>query len=773
MNRKYLDQEHLEKIIGSLSEDQFRRFIKEYLRAFYKTKEVDVTDGTNDGGNDIHVFVNNNRIKKSFQITVQDNINKKIIEDIEKAKYNVEKFGFQPNLLFFYSHTVSGEKKDNFAHLAEVKYDITLRIYDRKSLASYVDQYPTLEAILKEMLTGLKEKTPRINPKNKIIFDMLTSGGIVNDIKSEFIRTVAQYYIFEQGPQPIQKVVEYVNSQLNCKIDSSYFSQLINRHDSGLSLQKDGLCDITQAQRERIIAIKVETSVIQDSIITKLHEVCLQYNMDTPSAEKIFKIISAAYIRTSDIEAENLSSKTNANDEAIDKIINALKHQINTNKLSADSDTIINELLSITVGNEYFAKLATTQLFSNLFKQNELEEYLSLIPKNVYLDTQILLQIICCLFEDSDYSDFQYISAKTMLRNISNSRCRITLYTLQDYIEEVCVHLWDGFAVSEIERYLDFSDFGKSNNIFYCYFRYLTDNGIKNYELYSDFISDLIGVDIYSNVSRQDFINEAVTAISYILTMQDITVVDSPYIVYDELDRLTKEYDLIAQLYRRKPHRAIISDIKMIQYLSDKNAHINQDTQLPEEPYFITCDSSLYNYRHHFIARYPKRLHWYIYTPLKFANRLSVMNFKPDPEALSLDLINVAEANFNSSTTNNKKPFIDILSMFVGKTNENSWAITRRLAELNRMNQDCSSNVDFSKVKQTEHIESVLTRMAFHYSKPDSTFNMEQLINLIEDDRYAPQFDRFIEESIKLLEQEERIDYSYLDSVLKARQESN
>ena len=38
---KHFDQEHLERIINSLSEEQFRKFIKEYLRAYYSTSEVD------------------------------------------------------------------------------------------------------------------------------------------------------------------------------------------------------------------------------------------------------------------------------------------------------------------------------------------------------------------------------------------------------------------------------------------------------------------------------------------------------------------------------------------------------------------------------------------------------------------------------------------------------------------------------------------------------------------------------------------------------------
>lgn len=769
---KYIEQEHIERQISTLSEEQFRRFIKEFLRIYYNTKEVEIIDGTNDGGNDVAVYVNKERIKKTFQITVQNSIDKKMIEEFQKAKDNVSEFGFAPQLILYYSHTISGSKKNYYEKIAEREYEIALRIYDRKSLASYVDEYHSLDSLLNTLHQVNKEKVPRIDPKNKIIFDMLTSGGVVNNIKSEFIRTVAQYFIFEKGPQPIEKVVSYVNNQLNCKIDPAYFIELVKSQNSGLMIQENGFCQINESQKERIITMKAETSFVQEGIIQNIGTICIKYRLDSPTPENIFQIISAAYNKTSDIEVDNLSSQTTATEEALTKIINNLKRLIDAKRLATESDVIIKEILSVTVGNEYFAKLATTQLFSNLFKQNELEEYISLIPKNVYLDTQILLQLICCLFESSEYSDFQYISAKTLLKHINNSRCKIFLHTSSDYIEEVCVHLWDGYAVSEIERHLDFSEFGKSNNIFYCYYTYLTSSGIKDYDSYNDFINELIGIDMSSIKSRQEFLREAIAIVIELLSLNDIKIIDTKYLEQSELDRLTKDYSLSEKTNKQKPHRAVISDIKMVQFLSDASNHINPDTQLPDEPFFITCDSSLYSYRQTFISQYPKRLRWYIYTPLKFANRLSVMNFKPDPEALSLDLINVAEANFNASSTNNKKPFIDILSMFVGKTNENSWAISRRIRELSKMNQDCSSNVDFSKVKQTELIETVLTSMAHHYSHIDSPFNMSQLIDLIEDDNYALQFDKFLNDSIREVERGGRIEFTSLDKVLKDRLES-
>lgn len=768
---KRFDQEHLERIINSLSEEQFRRFVKEYLRVYYSTPEVDIIDGPHDGGNDAIVYKKGTQIKISIQITVQENIEKKIIEDIKKAKANVNTYQYIPNLLFFYAKTISGAKKNEYTRTAELDYGISLRIIDKKSLASAVDYYPQLADLLTELLAGVKSKQLRINSKNKIIFDMLTSSGVVNNIKSEFIRTLAQYSIFENGPQPIGNVVSYVNNQLNCNIDSAYFAELVEFYCSGLTIHEDGVCDIDKTQREKIIAIKAETSIAQEKIIKDINNICTKFGITIPSAEKIFQIICAIYNKMSDVEVGNITQGYNVAG-SVEKIINNLREQIVDSNPIINASEVVQEIISATVDNEYFAKLSTTQLFTNLFKQDELEEYLSLIPKNIYLDTQILLQIICYLFVNVEYPDFQYQSARTLFKHINNSKCKISLHTSYDYVEEVCVHLWDGFAVSEIEKHIDFSAFGKSNNIFYCFFKYLSESGEKDYKSYNDFIGDLIGIDIYSVNSRQEFINTASAIVAEILAVQDFNIVELEYITPGELDKLTKEYSLIENSSKHKPYRAVLSDIKMVQYLSDVNNHINPETELADEPFFITCDSALYSYRQSYIGRYPKRLYWYIYTPLKFANRLSVMNFKPDSSALTLDLINVAEANFNSSTSN-KKSFIDILAMFVGKTNENSWAIAKRIRELSDMNKDNSDNVDFSQLKPTELIESVLTKMVRYYSNPQSTFSLSELIDLIADDIYASQFDSFINDSVLCLDRGERLNFNNLDRILSDRINAN
>ena len=46
-------QEEYKNIISTLSENMFRDFVKEYVKAYWKTDEVEITDGPWDGGVDL------------------------------------------------------------------------------------------------------------------------------------------------------------------------------------------------------------------------------------------------------------------------------------------------------------------------------------------------------------------------------------------------------------------------------------------------------------------------------------------------------------------------------------------------------------------------------------------------------------------------------------------------------------------------------------------------------------------------------------------------
>lgn len=57
-------QEEYKNIISSLSETIFREFVREYVKAYWNTDEVEITDGPWDGGVDIVYYKEKKPVKK-------------------------------------------------------------------------------------------------------------------------------------------------------------------------------------------------------------------------------------------------------------------------------------------------------------------------------------------------------------------------------------------------------------------------------------------------------------------------------------------------------------------------------------------------------------------------------------------------------------------------------------------------------------------------------------------------------------------------------------
>ena len=81
--------------------------------------------------------------------------------------------------------------------------------------------------------------------------------------------------------------------------------------------------------------------------------------------------------------------------------------------------------------------------------------------------------------------------------------------------------------------------------------------------------------------------------------------------------------------------------------LSDISNFVNVNTGLRDEPFFVTMDSTIIPMMKRLVNFY-KRSYWYNYPPLKFANRLSIMNLKLDSKRINYDIICMAETNFKS-----------------------------------------------------------------------------------------------------------------------------
>ena len=163
----------------------------------------------------------------------------------------------------------------------------------------------------------------------------------------------------------------------------------------------------------------------------------------------------------------------------------------------------------------------------------------------------------------------------------------------------------------------------------------------------------------------------------------------------------------LAHAAKFRSHKAIQNDLRTILYLSTIDNHLDENG-IFEEPYLISWDSAFYSIRHK-LTNMPNNEYsfWYIYSPLKFVDRISVMNFNLNPDSINLNIIALTESNFNYSSKN--ASFLDVISSFFNKEDVSELTIISKLANLQTETRETNEEKHIEEFNEREDDGKLLT----------------------------------------------------------------
>lgn len=753
-------QEEYKNIISTLSENMFRDFVKEYVKAYWKTDEVEITDGPWDGGVDLVFYKNNVPEKRNIQVTVQDKYETKLMNDVIKSKKNVDMYSYQSSLYFFISKPISHSKKDELNDKAERDYDISLRIYDANKLACDIERYPKVRAFLMSLFSPKLLSKPTFDIKNKVIYDMFTTGSNVANIKYDFINSFIQYYLLENSKKTIDDIQKQVNTQLTDNLSQkTILSQLDYQVKRGIlvkdNFQRYSLSATTRGEFEKL---RETSEILLQSLVLTIQQCLEKYGLHkftNQVCNKLIELYNAHY----NSEIEEISQSRDSKNISEHKVFEDLEGYLKTLPYTGEVNTVVKDILLSVSDNVYLNKIAVTTMFTNLFKSNSFEEYFSVFKKNIYLDTQVLLQVICWSFKNTDYDDMQYGAVKYLMQQVTSQKDKVCLLTTREYVEEAVYHLWEAYQLQRLLQIPAITELGPSKNVFFNFYLHLLNIGEAIYADFTDFLYDLLGDDIsVEGMGQNEFIHEISGRIEKILEYCGIEVITTRY--YDELRVAQKEYDLhLLDKRYSKPRRAQNNDLICMLYLSEECNHINPDSNLLDEPFFITWDSTFYTFRKKFLNKFKGRSYFYIYTPMKFANRLSVMNLKINTACINYDIISLAENNFKYS--NESISFIDTLSSFFRSDDANNWKLGQKLATMRKQQEEDSEISDFSVGRQVyQPVDVVLKNIKDHYNNDVKT-SFEVIVKIFEKNEIADMIVDIISRGCEIITTNAKLDDNY------------
>lgn len=732
-------KEELVKLINGLSEDHFNLLVKNYVKEYYNTPNVRITNGPYDGGIDLEIFVNEKELRKNIQITVQKNgIEGKIESDLNKSRENVKKFDYQKKLDFYTSSTITKSKKNELKKKAETEFDIDLTIIDANTFAEDSSEYKSIRNTLFTIYEIDNSKDfVKVDKRSKILFDVLTSSKDTIEIKKGFIDSFIMSFIYQNPGSSLDDIFNTLSPNLNNKFDKKHFESVLNnlRLRRHLVSKEDKLkYFLSEEKAKEIDQIYQQTFEHEKNLEIELKSFLKNYGLEN-KANDLVELLKTLYQENYEVDINELKNTNNSFSASLKRIYSDIvKFFTKSGVEEKASASITKSLLSYCGDNVYLNKLAAGLMFTKLYNSDLLERYLNESKQTILIDTQILLRIVCLLYKSPEQIDEPaFKSVKQFLDTIRKYGDRVKLITTEDYVDEVVGHLQEAVKLTRFLNLPISARLGRSKNVFFNYYDLLKNQDlIEEGDSLIDFVNELTK-EKNQSFESEDFIENTWKRIVDLLELIDIETINHEF--YENFEKWMKEYESnLAYIRKERSYSARENDLRTILFLSIPKNHTDEsvDPVVFNEPYLITWDSAFYSSRKILLGKNREFSYWYIYSPLKFADRLSVMNFSVDPKSINYNVISLAETNFNytSKTTG----FFDVISSLFNKKDISELSLISKLVELKERTQSISETPDIADIKDDDHspVLDVLLELRNHYSSPVSKYRTSDLIKVFE-----------------------------------------
>jgi hypothetical protein len=769
-------KEEYKKWIEKLSKQNFDELILNYAKEYYETRTVYISDGPYDGGIDLIYSIEDKEYKRNIQITVQQvNYESKLESDLKKSKENVDEYNYLNTLDFYISQSISPEKKKKLIKDAEIHFQITLKIIDANELSGLAQEYKSIrQTIQKFNKAAFPDENLNIDKNTKILFDTISIGKDITDIKNNFIEAIILTFLYEKKSATVEEIFKGLKETFYKKYNKNFFETEIGKLKSTSKIEtildtNPKVFKLTANTLSTIQQIEQMAQMHENELIANFKSILARYHLENEAAN-ILKFLIDLYNVNYEIDESEILNEGNNHNKKIQKIFsNLIAHLQKHHNIDLYlSNEISRQLLVICSKNEFLNKTSVSKMFINLFKSDKLDTYLSRAERKVYLDTQILLQIICCNYDSIEYEDQLYKAIKYFNNTVETSSVPISLQTTIGYVEEVAWHILNGI---KLERFLELDfikDLGPSKNVFFNFYLELKKQNYSEFETFSEFIEEMLDVNTASN-SDGSLVEDLIQSLVERLELLGIEVKTPP--IFDNYEKYRKEYEISLSYMKhdQKSYEARKNDLNTILFLS--GMHFDLEEGLFTEPFFITWDISFHEVRKNF-KKFKELNYWYLYPPMKFANTVSVLNMKVDSQAINFNVIALVEDNFNLS--NETISFLDIVNGLFNDKDIKKWKIINKLAKLRKRLIEDLNVEDFNKGKSKNiPIDEMLLLIQKYYQNPENKRNFKDLTNLFQNNDYADKLTDLIEKKLTNYESKNKISQDIIDNIDLMIKENN
>lgn len=487
-------------------------------------------------------------------------------------------------------------------------------------------------------------------------YDFLKFSRASGELKRDIIRCFVLRLMANVGPieeSTIKaKVDEFVgkttlDAHTYCLngLQSKGKIKIINENPKTYSLtseEQQRLTDYANDCRHNMIQFRKDIQTILNGTVlaTKTNEVL-----------KEFKNLVTQRLKSAAIVVDNVGLQYNENEGE-----NSFLEFINANiKDIEKSKKIYKDIIAVCNSNDIVYRLCAGSFMSSLVSTTDYKGNFPMLRRNVFLDTQVILLILCVAFDDFEPGRiYNYKIARDLISIAKNDKNGLSLKFANTYITEVKGHLSQALQLIEIADEETRKFTLHTTNVFYNHFADLkgADKLPDDVTTFKDYLYVLFNLeDQDAEDDYKNFLDYSLAdQIEYILKEANIELFTLPSYDYEGTKKSETAFNNVLK-NNEKSYATLEHDVRMGQYLFDWKSK--------PKLFFISRDHSFDLYRKRYAELYCRSTpyFWQLFTPVNFVNSVDLLEMKFEPQVLSEDLLLLVDRDGGKD---NAKYFADV-----------------------------------------------------------------------------------------------------------------
>lgn len=612
-------------------------------------------------------------------------------------------------------------------------------VLDRLTHMLVVYIYAALK--FKQEIEVVQDFSPQTTISNKIgeeevyLYYFISFGSTTNQIRNQVVSSYALHRL-KNKTQTVEEIRESTNAFFSTDLGSNYYQNLLQ------SLTKEGKVVYQKENKTYHLSIDEQRRLddVQENYeenkkifflyledISRKYDVLSNINI---LFDKLQEFIENNY-RIDVAEAYDKGANINTDEnQAYQQFIKFLEGILPAQFKAAD---LFMDLVELSRDSDFLMRMCASRAFANLTNPERFEQYIHQQERIIYLDTQIVLYILCLNYaERPDYRSIYYQTAEELIDLVKRNK-NIKLKVSRLYLQEVAYQLKLALLLIPFE---DIATGNISSNVFFQFYWHLKENDLLEIEdkSFSDFLHG------WFNLYEEDAYDSKFHSIAY-SNLYEILGSNELNIEVETLPQYDNKNDAVEVLnavldddnFKFRAKNAVDNDAIMMCHLCNGDIHLL-------EPFFLTWDKAFTRFRKRYLEKYKRNnsITFHLFNPARFLNHYSLINLKINAKALTDDFLSIIDSNQVHQKT---QTIWDSINKFLNIDTLNSFQRKRYVNKIKKLFEtELDYTIeDFNDIEKSNKIlqpfEEILSKINDHFTY-NSAFKITDYRDLLLTEEY-------------------------------------